>query len=286
MLFADLISPQEVLQLVNIISSEPVSTDDEIMYDSSLISKCPTCKHAVHKLTKSEFNKDVIIQLNIVSTSGVQKSITCPERIHISGQYYIKTASLFRLEVPAGPDAAYSGHYISQAEMGGKVYLCDDIQISISQDGFQKTRFKHSDRYYNPFVLFYSKEPAILITPGIETSSLSNLHSVQPQTSECRDPPRSTNTRSVHPTHNPLPPSQNCAPSSASASSSVSGVSNNTSSLLVIMVQETLVLLLRLLILLFTHLQTRQLVITFLFIKNRQESCKIKYRDNPKRWKD
>ena len=151
------------------------------MYDSSLISKCPTCKHAVHKLTKSEFNKDVIIQLNIVSTSGVQKSITCPERIHISGQYYIKTASLFRLEVPAGLDAAYSGHYISQVEMGGKVYLCDDIQISISQDGFQKTRFKHSDRYYNPFVLFYSKEPAILITPGIETSSLSNLHSVQPQ---------------------------------------------------------------------------------------------------------
>ena len=60
----------------------------------------------------------------------------------------------------------------------GKVYLCDDIQISISQDGFQKNRFKHSDKYYNPFVLFYSKQPAILITPGIETSSLFNLHSV------------------------------------------------------------------------------------------------------------
>ena len=69
MLFVDLLSPQEVLQLVNIISSEPGSTDDEIMYDASLISKYPTCKHAVHKLTKSEFNKDVIIQLNIVSTS-------------------------------------------------------------------------------------------------------------------------------------------------------------------------------------------------------------------------
>ena len=40
------------------------------------------------------------------------------------------------------------------------------------------------------------------------------------------------NTRSVHPTRNPLPPSQNNfrAPSSASASSSVSGASNNTSS--------------------------------------------------------
>ena len=232
MLFADLISPQELLQLVNIISSEPGSTDDEIMYDASLISKYPTCKHAVHKLTKSEFNKDVIIQLNIVSTSGVQKSIICPERIHISGQYYIKAASLFRLEVPAGPDAASSGHYISQVEMGGKVYLCDDIQISISQDGFQKNRLKHSDKYYNPFVLFYSKQPAILITPGIETSSLFNLHSVQPQTTERCDPPWSTNTRSVHPTRNPLPPSQNNfrAPSSASASSSVSGVSNNTSS--------------------------------------------------------
>ena len=104
--------------------------------------------------------------------------------------------------------------------------------ISRSQDGFQKNRLKHSDKYYNPFVIFYSKQPAILITPGIETSSLFNLHSVQPQTTERCDPPWSTNTRSVHPTRNPLPPSQNNfrAPSSASASSSVSGVSNNTSS--------------------------------------------------------
>ena len=107
------------------------------MYDASLISKYPTCKHAVHKLTKYEFNKDVIIQLNIVSTSGVQKSIICPERIHISGQYYIKAASLFRLEVPAGLDAASSGHYISQVEMGEKF-----IFVMISRSQFLKMDFK------------------------------------------------------------------------------------------------------------------------------------------------
>ena len=89
---AQMLFAQELLQLVNIISSEPGSTDDEIMYDASLISKYPTCKHAVHKLTKSGQYSYSTAEQAYHQFINQNQGMICPPAIRMPLFFYMNCA--------------------------------------------------------------------------------------------------------------------------------------------------------------------------------------------------